>query len=297
VEQDDQRWARPGRPPTPAQPGLIDPAQHGLPPVPSSARTPAEPTEPPPSAPPADATEPPEPELAAPDPARANEQLQLGGPARRRSVRVLVATLGVLLLVAGAGVTGLQLRDAQQTLTQEQLGAAITSFRPELSTGYTELQGPEELTSSGVQTDPAACRELIDPTPDGALGGASWSDGSSPASTEIQAVRYARPRDARRALADVKAALRDCPRGAVVSSRPDDDGFAFTADAEEVGWPAARDRVRYRLRSEGSGDEDGFAIYARRYGNVVTWSSGTPTSASRAAADDLVARLRVLATT
>jgi hypothetical protein len=218
------------------------------------------------------------------------------GALRRHPRRTAVVGLLTLALLAGGTVGLTRWRDARLTITEQQLGVALATFRPADLGGQPDVVPTADLTTDDqVRSDPAACVPLVRLAPDGAAGAESWSgvSGTPRQPVQLLTVRFADPGAARAELERKRTALRRCDRVALSFPPFAEPAASFGVSSDDQLW-LPTDHLTYRLTSTNT-----YAFYLRRYGSTLTWSYANQTQTNdapdghvrQAVVDDLVARL------
>ncbi len=212
-------------------------------------------------------------------------------------MRRLVSSLGLVMLLAGAGVTLHALRDRHQFVDQPRLQAALLIFRPAEQNGTAKPVDAAGLSPGrSTRADPARCRSLALLNSGEARDGGSWQgvNGSPVEPVTTLTARFATAGQARAELRAKRAALLRC-RTVRLTFPP----FADPAEAFSVGGRAqltllGGDTLSYTL----TGTEQRYAFYLRRWGNTLTWAYGSTESrpaTRQQVVDDLARTLAELA--
>jgi hypothetical protein len=223
-------------------------------------------------------------------------RLRLSGSARW-NVRAVIVVLAVLVIVIGGGTTARLLVDRRSFVTEQQLAAAMETFRPSERSGGAEAVDATTLSPErSTRADPGRCRPLALLTVGEVVDGRTWTgiNGSPAQPVRTLTVRFAEAGTARAQLSRKRMALLRCDELAVTFPPFDEPAQTYTVEDRLRVTSLVGDRMSYTLR----GSEDSYTFYVRQYANTLTWSYGDDSSTPavrREVADALVARLREIA--
>lgn len=221
--------------------------------------------------------------------------------ARRDTLRVPVVILAVGLLWLSVQATAVLVvqrwADQRQLVQAQRLTVALETFRPSSRAGLSKEVAVAELAPDrAVRSDPARCTPLSLLAVKGALGGESWTgvNGSPDQPVTTLTVRYADASSAWRELLSKRVALARCTTVRLTFPPFDKPAEDFAVADRRWAAFAAGDRLAYALVGHGTR----YDFYVRRHANTLTWTYWDDHSGAdvrREVVDDLVARLRQLA--